>query len=472
MANNHAAQQNGYKRTQSSDVAVVMVPLPAQGHLNQLLHLSRMVSARNIPVYYIGAATHIRQARLRVQGWNPSGVSNIQFHEFPQTPFENPLPDPNAPTKFPGQILPSLMASMLLRGPVYRFVEGISRAFRRAVVIYDSLMSYVVQDIDSLQNAVCYSFRSISAFAVSSWEALDSPDDLPIEAEILKDIPSLDGYYPPEFAEFLNLQSGSRKIFSGEIYNSCREIEGLYLDLLEKRKRNGAEKLWAIGPFNLVSVPEERDFRNRHKSLQWLDRQGLNSVIFVSFGTTSSLSDEQIKEIAFGLERSGQKFIWVLRDADKGDIFAGEVRESELPDGFEKRVKERGVVVRDWAPQLEILCHPSTGGFMSHCGWNSCLESISMGVPMATWPLHSDQPGNAVLMTQVLKIGVQVKCWSRQDELVSSLTVETAVRKLMMSEEGDWVRKRAAELGDAVKKSVEGGVIRKEIDSFIDHITA
>ncbi|KAL0404892.1 UNVERIFIED_CONTAM: Zeatin O-glucosyltransferase [Sesamum radiatum] len=469
MAN---AQQNGRKKTQSSDVAVAMVPLPAQGHLNQLLHLSRLIASRNIPVYYVGAAPTSARAQLRVQGWNPSGVANIQFHEFPPTPFENPLPDPNAPTKFPGQILPALRASTLLRGPVYGFVEDISRAFRRVVVIYDSLMSYVVQDIDSLQNADCYGFRSISAFAVSSWEALDSPDNLPVQAEILKDIPSLDGYYPPEFAEFLNLQSGTRKIFSAEIYNSCREIEGLYLDLLEKRKRNGAEKLWAIGPFNPVSVPEERDLRNRHESLQWLDRQGLNSVIFVSFGTTSSLSDEQIKEIAFGLERSEQKFVWVLRDADKGDIFAGEVRKYELPDGFEKRVKERGVVVRDWAPQLEILGHPSTGGFMSHCGWNSCLESISMGVPMATWPMHSDQPGNAVLITQVLKIGVQVKCWSRQDELVSSLTVETAVRKLMVSEEGDRVRKTAAELGDAVKKSVEGGDVRKEIDSFIAHITA
>ncbi|KAK4412930.1 Zeatin O-glucosyltransferase [Sesamum alatum] len=470
MPNNHAAQQNGCKKPQSSDVAVVMVPLPAQGHLNQLLHLSRLVSARNIPVYYVGAATHIRQARLRVQGWNPSGVANIQFHEFPPTPFENPPPDPNAPTKFPDRFFLHSWLHASPR-PVYGFVEEISRAFRRVIVIYDSLMSYVVQDIDSLQNADCYSFRSISAFAVASWEALDSPD-LPIEAEILRDIPSLDGYYPPEFAEFLNLQSGTRKIFSGEIYNSCREIEGLFLDLLEKRKRNGAEKLWGIGPFNPVSVPEERDIKNRHKILQWLDRQGrLNSVIFVSFGTTSSLLGRTNREIAL-VERSGQKFIWVLRDADKGDIFAGEVRKSELPDGFEKRVKERGVVVRDWAPQLEILGHPSTGGFMSHCGWNSCLESISMGVPMATWPMHSDQPGNAVLITKVLKIGVQVKCWSRQDELVSSVTVERAVRKLMMSEEGDWVRKRAAELGDAVRKSVEGGAVRKEMDSFIAHITA
>ena len=103
-----------------------------------------------------------------------------------------------------------------------------------------------------------------------------------------------------------------------------------------------------------------------------------------------------------GLEQSEQKFIWVSRDADKGDIFAGNVERAEaLPEGYEERVKEVGLVVRDWAPQLEILAHQSTGWFMSPCGWNSCLESITVGVPIAAWPMHSDQPKNAVLVTDI-----------------------------------------------------------------------
>lgn len=112
----------------------------------------------------------------------------------------------------------------------------------------------------------------------------------------------------------------------------------------------------------------------------------------MSFGTTSSLSDKEIEELAIRLEKSLQKFIWVLRDADKADVFAGEERRAQLPEGYEVRLKGRGVIVIDWAPQLEILAHPSTGCFMSHCGWNSCMESISMGVPIAAWPMHSDQP--------------------------------------------------------------------------------
>uniref|UniRef100_M1CUP6 Zeatin O-xylosyltransferase n=1 Tax=Solanum tuberosum TaxID=4113 RepID=M1CUP6_SOLTU len=86
-------------------------------------------------------------------------------------------------------------------------------------------------------------------------------------------------------------------------------------------------------------------------------------------------------ELAMGLERSKQKFVWVLRDGDRGNIFSEEARRFELPDGFEERVEGVGLVVREWAPQLEILAHSSTGGFMSHCGWNSCIECITAGVP-------------------------------------------------------------------------------------------
>lgn len=178
--------------------------------------------------------------------------------------------------------------------------------------------------------------------------------------------------------------------------------------------------------------------------------------------------------IVGGLERSEQKFIWVLRDADKGDIFNGEVRKCELPDGFEKRVKMegKGLVVRDWAPQLAILSHDSTGGFVSHCGWNSCMETITMGVPMVAWPMHSDQPRNAVLMTKVLRVGLLIREWAQRDELVMATTIEKAVRKLMASEEGHEMRKTVEELAVVMRQAVEeNGVSRVEFDSFISHIT-
>ena len=100
------------------------------------------------------------------------------------------------------------------------------------------------------------------------------------------------------------------------------------------------------------------------------------------------------------------------------------------------------------------------------------MESITMGVPIAAWPMAADQPRNTVLITKLLKVGIVVKDWSRRDELVTSSTVEKAVKLLMASEEGDEIRKRTVDLGDAIGQSIEeGGVSRMELDSFITHIT-
>ncbi|XVE95913.1 hypothetical protein REPUB_Repub02eG0176300 [Reevesia pubescens] len=178
---------------------------------------------------------------------------------------------------------------------------------------------------------------------------------------------------------------------------------------------------WAIGPLNLVSICEQRNSNSKDKCLDWLDKQKPNSVINVSFGTSTSMADEQLQELGLRLEESNLKFIWVLTDtdivdliaddADKGDVFADEARRAELPKVFEERT-EVEMVVREWAPQMEILAHPSTGVFMNHCRWNSCMESISMVVPIAAWPMHSDQPMIAVLVTELLKIGLIIREWA------------------------------------------------------------
>lgn len=110
---------------------------------------------------------------------------------------------------------------------------------------------------------------------------------------------------------------------------------------------------------------------------------------------------------------------------------------------------------------------------MSHCGWNSCMESITMGVPIAAWPMHSDQPRNMVLVSEVLKIGLVVKEWEQRNEIVADTAVENAVRRLMATEEGGEMRERAVNLKHAIRKSkVEGeGVSRVEFESFIAHVT-
>ena len=207
--------------------------------------------------------------------------------------------------------------------------------------------------------------------------------------------------------------------------------------------------------------------------MKWLDQQENDSVIYISFGSSTSLKDEQIRELAIGLEKSEQKFLWVLRNCNTADVLTQiESKTPQLPEEYEERMKNRGIIVRDWAPQLEILGHPSVGGFMSHCGWNSCIEGISMGVGIVAWPMHSDQPRNAVLITEVLRIGTLIRDWDQRDELVTSCMIEKAVKMLMDTEKGEMMRKRAVELGNDVRRSVdEDGVAYSEMKSFIDHIT-
>ncbi|MFS7943268.1 putative trans-zeatin O-beta-D-glucosyltransferase [Helianthus anomalus] len=440
---------------QNQDICVVMVPFIAQGHLNQLIHLSRLISAYNLPVHFVCAPSHTRQAKLRVHGWDPLSISNIHFHEFPIPAFPNHPPTPNATLRFPNHFMPSFNAIMHLREPFLKLLSDLSTKMKRIVIVHDYLMSSIVQDFVSVPNAEAYMFQACSAFTAFwfHWEETQALK-LDDETESLRmKLPSLEGCFSNEFVELLNSEDTSfKKISSGTLYDTSKVFEDKYLELLKHEKVTSE----SIKLFN------------------WLNKQEPNSVLYVSFGTTVSLTDEEVKEIAFGLEESGQKFIWVVREADKADIFDGVDRRVELPEGYEERVEssEVGVVMRGWAPQLEILKHSSTGGFMSHCGWNSCMEGITMGVPIAAWPMHSDQPRNATLITEVLGTGIYAREWVRRDEKVTAALVSEAVRRLMASEEGCQVRKKAAELGVAVRQSVEeGGDMRKELDEFLGHIT-
>lgn len=487
MSGNRGLNNNGSCEEKLAAVTVVMVPLPAQGHLNQLLHLSRLISSYGIPVHYLGTATHNRQAKTRIHGWDPVSISNLHFLECPTPSFQTPPPNLKAPTRFPSHLMPVVKSTLQLREPIYEILKCLAKSSKKIIVIHDNFMRYVIQDVPSIPKAESYCFDCCSAFTIYSylWEVAGKPEINIPEARLLvnRELPQKETSVSPEWIEYAELQKKSRKFNWGNIFNSCKDIDGPFLDLLAKAVASdtGTDKYWALGPFNPVIFPEE-DKRKEVKNLEleWLDKQAPNSVILVSFGTTTSLTDEEIYEIAIGLERSEQKFIWVLRDADKGDIFKEqEVRKNgkklplPLPEGYEQRIKEggKGMIVRNWAPQLEILGNPSTGGFMSHCGWNSTVESISMGVPIAAWPMHSDQPRNAILITEYLKIGVNVRDWSSRDELVTSETIENVVRKLMDSNEGKEMRNRAAKLSDTIKKSVEeGGTTRLEMDSFIAHI--
>ncbi|CAN6240443.1 unnamed protein product [Urochloa humidicola] len=188
----------------------------------------------------------------------------------------------------------------------------------------------------------------------------------------------------------------------------------------------------------------------------------------------SSLRGEQIAELAAALRGSNQRFIWVLRDTDRGNIFADheESRHASLLAEFTKQVDGRGLVITGWAPQLEILAHPATAAFMSHCGWNSTMESMSHGKPILACPMHSDQPWDAVLVCEYLKAGFLVRPCEKHAEVIPAVTIQQVIEKVMVSDEGRAVQQRAKEVGEAVRASAaSGGSSRKEFEDLIAHIT-
>ncbi|GFP90956.1 zeatin o-glucosyltransferase [Phtheirospermum japonicum] len=442
---------------EQAQVSVVMVPLPFQSHLNQLLRLAALISSHNLPVHFLGSATHNRQVKLRY-GLKPNPISNIQFHDLPTPPIDSPDP--------------TVSAYLALRRPIGELIKEMSISKTKIVVIYDRLMAKAVCDAVSITNVESYAFNCLSGFDLFHilWEALEKP--FALEGEPVENMCSIRDVFPEELIQFMASKPEHFKDRAGDIHNTIRLIDGKYIDLLGREEIGGKTQQWAISSTLKSKLNINHDTRTRHGCLDWLDRQAPGSVIYASFGTSISFSEDETREIALGLEQSKRKFVWVLRDADRADIFSGEDRKIDLLDGFEERVRENGIVVRDWAPQVEILAHKSTGGFMSHCGWNSCIESLITGVPMLAWPMHSDQPFNAVFMTDVLKTGLVVRKWADREKLVKASVIKDVIERLMGSEEGDKVRNRAAELSAAVGKATEeGGELSREMESFIAHIS-
>ncbi|KAJ6420028.1 hypothetical protein OIU84_030034 [Salix udensis] len=246
--------------------------------------------------------------------------------------------------------------------------------------------------------------------------------------------------------------------FDGILVNTWQDLEGTTLVALEDGKKSGRVAqvpVFPVGPLVRAVKPAGP----KSEMLEWLDMQPTESVIYVSFGSGGTLSAKQTTELACGLESSGQRFIWVVRPPIENDsaatVFKTNHRTDDtpdfLPDGFLTRTRKIGVVVPMWAPQTEILSHPSVGGFVSHCGWNSTLESIVNGVPMIAWPLYAEQGMNAAMLSEDIGVAIRSKSFPAR-ELVVREEIETMVRTIM--DEGDARRARVKTLKSSAEKAL------------------
>lgn len=227
---------------------------------------------------------------------------------------------------------------------------------------------------------------------------------------------------------------------SGLLINTFEDLEATELQRLRDDLENTL--VLPIGPLHkLASKGAGSSLLDQdYNSIKWLDKHPSRSVLYVSFGSLASMDFNEFTELAWGLANSGHPFLWVVRPG-----FVHGLDDSNFFDGFRVAVEDRGKVIQ-WAPQQDVLAHQAVGGFWTHNGWNSTLESISEGVPMICMPKFTDQMMNARYVAEVWGVGFELEREFKRGE------VENAIRKLMANRVGDEMREGAKNL----KKKVAG----------------
>lgn len=296
----------------------------------------------------------------------------------------------------------------------------------------------------------------------------------PVPAKVLPDV-------------VLDKNGGSQMFL--DLAKRFRESKGIIVNTFQELERRGIEHLlsskmdlppvFPVGPIlNLRNAPNDGKTAD---IMTWLNDQPENSVVFLCFGSMGSFKEEQVKEIAFAIEQSGQRFLWSLRRPSSLEKFEFptdyENPEEILPKGFLDRTKSVGKVI-GWAPQMAVLSHPSVGGFVSHCGWNSTLESIWCGVPIAAWPLYAEQQITAFQLVVEMGMAAEIRIDYRintipgvsKDMMVMAEEIESGIRKLMSDDE---MRKKVKDMEDKSRAAVlEGGSSHTSVGILIENLVS
>ncbi|WJZ95531.1 hypothetical protein VitviT2T_014297 [Vitis vinifera] len=462
---------------------VVVFPFMAQGHTLPMLDLSKLLACRGLKVTIITTPANFPGIHSKVSK-NPE--ISISVIPFPRV--EGPLEGVENTVDLPSEDLraPFIEVIKKLKEPFEEILRGMFEAGCPPIgVISDFFLGWTLDSCNSfgIPRIVTYGMSALSQ-AILIISGFHTPYILASLPEDPVQFPELPTPFQVTRADFLHLKHDPRgSLMSsiiqefteadlkswGLLVNSFEDIEREHIAALESLYSTEA-KAWCVGPLLLCNpIKEKEEDANEPQAgnqtsdpcIEWLNKQiGYETVLYISFGSEAHVSDEQLDEIALGLEMAMHPFIWVVKS-----------RNWVAPEGWEERVKERGLIVRGWVEQCRILAHPKTGGFLSHCGWNSVLEGLSMGVPLLAWPMAAEQPFNAKIVADWLGAGIRILELSECSQTIGSEIICDKIKELMEGEKGRKARARAQEVKRMARQAMKkGGSSDRNLNELIESL--
>ncbi|KAL8090294.1 UDP-glucosyltransferase 29-like [Apium graveolens] len=433
------------------NISVLMLPWLAHGHISPFLDLAKKLATRNFNIYLCSTPINLNSIRKNVtEKWSNS----IHLVELNILPLPDLPPHYHTTNGLPPHLMVTLKTAFENSSP--EFLK-IFVSVKPDILIYDFNQPWAA-DIALANNVPAVQFLMSSTFFSSFSQhmfnyglSVSFPFPISFHKYFTEKINARWKSSSDDTKDINHAWEASRKS-KVVLRRTFRDIEGKYIDYISVLSQ---KKSIPVGPLVQDELIETDDGT---EIIQFLEKKDESSVVFVSFGSEYFLSKDEIREIAYGLELSKLNFIWVVRFPFGENMNLEEV----LPLGFLDKAGDRGLVMVGWAPQTKILCHSSTGGFVSHCGWSSIMESMMFGVPVIAMPMQIDQPFNALV---VKEIGVGQEVERDENGRFKREEIAKAIRNVVLGRNSETVRRKAKEMSEKIKENGD-----KEIDEVVEEL--
>ncbi|CAN0854554.1 UDP-glucose iridoid glucosyltransferase [Linum grandiflorum] len=437
---------------------LVLIPCPYQGHINPMLQLGTILHSRGFDISI---------AHTRFHAPSSENHPNFEFISLPDSLSDELISSGNV-----SAILVAVNANFNepLQDCLVRMMQAKKERGKVACIIYDELMwsSEAVANSLGLSSIMLRTNTVSAQLGRNLVMQLMRDGVVPLQDSLLqepvpehyplryKDLPVSHFKPAQNYVEIVTKIHDVRSS-SAVIWNTMSCLED---SLLGQVRQRCSVPIFAVGPMHKFAPPLSSSLLAEDFScMSWLDKKADNSVLYVSLGSVATISENEFAEMAWGLLNSKIPFLWAVRP----DLVAGCSKwEASLPHGFKQAVGDRGRIVQ-WAPQKEVLAHDAVGGFWTHCGWNSTMESIAEGVPLVCRPNFADQKVTARYVTHVWRVGFQLEGDELEREEVGRI-----LRRLMIGEEGEEIRRRAEEVKGKVEiETRKGGSSVNDLDELV-----